>query len=221
MSSSYARKHLDDNLLDVDKLLEIHQKEGGTKRGRRFDLEVLNKSAIVLITSFWEAYCEDIAEEGLKLIVEKANNSGALPKEIKKAITKKIEANKDELAIWEIADDKWRSLLLDNLNSLKEARNRKLNTPKYKNIDELFVSSIGLADVSKKWNFDRKTAEQIREKLDKYIELRGEIAHRGNAVSSVTKDQVVDFLDLVKKIAGKTGGAVRIHVKKITGEDLF
>lgn len=37
----------------------------GTARGRRFDLEVLNKSAIVLITSYWEAYCEDIAAEAL------------------------------------------------------------------------------------------------------------------------------------------------------------
>ena len=38
-------------------------------RGRRYHLEVLNKSAIVLVTSFWEAYCEDIAAEGLAHIV--------------------------------------------------------------------------------------------------------------------------------------------------------
>lgn len=128
---SNARIHLDENLLDVDRLLELHKQEGGAKKGRRFGLEVLNKSAIVLITSFWEAYCEDIAEEGLKCIVENAPNSDVLPKEIKKIITKELKDKKNELAIWEIADEKWRKLLLDHLNSLKETRNRNLNTPKY------------------------------------------------------------------------------------------
>lgn len=66
---SKARTSLAENLNDIDKLLELHASEGGAARGRRYDLEVLNKSAIVLISSYWEAYCEDLAEETLEHII--------------------------------------------------------------------------------------------------------------------------------------------------------
>lgn len=92
---------------------------------------------------------------------------------------------------------------------------------KYKNIDNLFESAIGLADVSKKWKWSRVTAEKSQAKLDKFIELRGEIAHRGGAETSVTKAQVIEYLKLIKTIAAKTGGAVKTHVKRITGIQLF
>lgn len=35
--------------------------------GRR-NLEVLNKSAIVLLCAIWEAYCEDLADDALRLL---------------------------------------------------------------------------------------------------------------------------------------------------------
>lgn len=49
----------DESRKDIDRLLEIHQRLGGKGKGRRHQLEVLNKSAIVLISAIWEAYCED------------------------------------------------------------------------------------------------------------------------------------------------------------------
>lgn len=220
---SKARIALDQNLKDVEDLLKLHEEKGGTGPGRRYGLEVLNKSAVVLITSFWEAYCEDIAEEGLECIVAHAKTSDALPKEIKKVIAKELKGDVNELAIWKISDDKWRAVLRSHLNALQEARNRKLNTPKHKNIDDLFESAIGLANVSSKWTLSPKTkAEQARAKLDKFVELRGEIAHRGKAKTSVKKATVVDYLDFIKQVAAKTGGAVNIHVKAITdGHALF
>ena len=42
-------------------MIEIHVLLGGSGQGRKYQLEVLNKSAVVLITAIWEAYCEDIA----------------------------------------------------------------------------------------------------------------------------------------------------------------
>lgn len=219
---SKARIALDKNLKDVEALLKLHEEKSGCSPGRRYGLEVLNKSAIVLITSYWEAYCEDIAEEGLECIVTHAKTSDALPKEIKKIIAKELKEDRNELAIWEISDDKWRVVLRGHLNALKEARNRKLNTPKYKNIDDLFESAIGLSDVSSKWVWAKKlTAEKARKKLDKFVGLRGEIAHRGKAETSVTKAQVIDYLEFVKQAAAKTGGAVNIHVHSITEKKLF
>ncbi|MCX7168512.1 MAG: HEPN domain-containing protein [Rhodocyclales bacterium] len=219
---SKARIALDENLKDVAALLKIHEAKGGVAPGRRFGLEVLNKSAIVLITSYWEAYCEDIAEEGLECIVTDAKTSDALPKEIKKIIAKELKADNNELAVWDISDDKWRTILRDRLKALQEVRNRKLNTPKHKNIDELFEVAIGLSNVSSKWVWARKqTAVKAREKLDKFVELRGEIAHRGKAKTSVTKAQVVDYLDFIMHAAARTGGSVNAHVLSITGKKLF
>lgn len=62
---SLARKRFDENCGDVTRLLEIHGQIAGDAPGRKYRLEVLNKSAVVLITAFWEAYCEDIAAESL------------------------------------------------------------------------------------------------------------------------------------------------------------
>ena len=185
-------------------------------------MEVLNKSAIVLITSYWEAYCEDIAEEGLEFIVAHARTADALPKEIKKILAKELKADLDELAIWRLSDDKWRAVLRANLTKLKEDRNKKLNTPKSGNIDALFESAIGLPNVSVKWVWSKKlTAAKARSKLDRFVTLRGEIAHRDTATTAVTKSQVTDYLNFITKAASKTGGAVNGHVYSITGKKLF
>lgn len=220
---SKARIALDKNLKDVENLLVLHAAAGGTGPGRRHGLEALNKSAIVLLTSFWEAYCEDIAAEGLECIVTNASDADALPKEIKKIIAKKLKADANELALWSVSDNKWRQVLRDHMAALKEARDRKLNTPKWRNIDELFESAIGLSSVSSKWIWPKKrlTVEKARTKLDKFVELRGEIAHRGKAQTSVSKAQVEDFLGFVKSAAAKTGGTVNTHVLKISGAKLF
>ena len=62
---SNAKQKFDKNCEDINKLLEFHESSGGSSPGRRYGLEVLNKSAVVLICAIWEAYCEDIAAEGL------------------------------------------------------------------------------------------------------------------------------------------------------------
>ena len=47
--------------------------------GRR-NLEVLNKSAIVLLCAIWEAYCEDLADEALRHLLAYSRDYSALPK---------------------------------------------------------------------------------------------------------------------------------------------
>ena len=101
---SKARAAFDENAQDVDRLLEIHSDVGGDAKGRRFGLEVLNKSAIVLLTAIWEAYCEDIATEALEHLIAHVPSGSALPKELKKRIVNDIEADRNKLAMWDLAD---------------------------------------------------------------------------------------------------------------------
>lgn len=219
---SEARKAFDKNLIDIERLMKLHQQVGGKLPGRRYGLEVLNKSAIVLITSFWEAYCEDIAAEGLAHIVKHAKSADALPKEMKKQIAKELTADKNELALWAVADEGWRLVLESRLARLQEQRNRRLNTPKSAEIDDLFMSALGLTNISDSWKWARKmTSKRARSKLDKYVTLRGSIAHRGISLKGVTKGEVDDYYDFVKQLAAKTGGEVNSHVKTITGRPLW
>ena len=51
-----------ENMREVNRLLEIHWELTGGQPGRRHGVEVLNKSAIVLITACWESLVEDFKE---------------------------------------------------------------------------------------------------------------------------------------------------------------
>ena len=82
-----------ENARDVQRLLDLHKDTGGIAQGRRYGLEVLNKSAIVLLTSFWEAYCEDIAAEALAHIVTHAASADKLPIELRKLVANSCKTN--------------------------------------------------------------------------------------------------------------------------------
>lgn len=219
--SSEARSAFDKSAEDVERLLEIHSDYGGNAQGRRFQLEVLNKSAIVLITAIWEAYCEDVATEALDHLVRNVSDAASLPKELKKRIAKEIKGNSDELAMWNLADSGWKTQVRARLSTLTSERNRRLNTPKSEGIDQLFSSAIGLMKVSDSWRWKRMSPEQARRKLDKYVDLRGAIAHRGKAATSIKKAQVEDYFDHVKQLVSKTGGKVNSFVRHVTGKSLW
>jgi RiboL-PSP-HEPN len=219
---SKARKALDANMADIDRLLEIHKNVGGGLKGRRYGLEVVNKSAIVLICAFWEAYCEDLAAEALEHIVTHAKSADSLPTELRKAILKSLSAEKDELAAWKICGDGWRQAARDRFAALKEARDRKLNTPKSEQIDQLFLDAIGLKTMSQHWRWSKRlTVAGARTKLDKFVTLRGSIAHRGSATGSVTKAQVTDFKEFTSNLASRSGGAVNRFVQNAVGKRLW
>ena len=220
--ASKARLAFDKNTFDIKRLLDLHEQEGGPKRGRRYGLAVLNKSAIVLITAYWEAYCEDIAAEGLKHLVKYSRTPDSVPVELKKCIAKDLKKDPHDLAVRSLSDRGWRGVLASRLGKLQEERNRRLNTPKSENIDGLFLSALGIERISECWHWATKmTPKRARVKLDKYVTLRGEIAHRGTAARSVTKSQVVDYLTFINHLASKTGGRVYGHVGKPTRRPLW
>lgn len=218
---SKARLSFDANCKDVDKLLDVHEGLTGNKPGRRYEVEVLNKSGIVLLTSFWEAYCEDIAAEALECLVSDAPDATSLPVALQKQVAKELKADQHELAVWRLAGDQWRSTLQARLVQLQEERNRKLNTPNADNVDELFCSAVGIEKISSVWHWQGMTADEARDKLKKLITLRGEIAHRGQAASGVRKADVKNYYEHIKRLVGKTGGRVNTVVKKVTGSGLW
>lgn len=218
---SKARQAFDANAEDIQRLLQLHEEKGGVAKGRRYGLEVLNKSAIVLLTSFWEAYCEDIAAEAIAHVVAHAPSADKLPSDLRKLIAKELEADVHHLAVWRLADGGWRRVLTSRLASLQAERNRRLNTPKAAQIDTLFETALGIARISDGWSWSKMTPDRARQKIDKYVELRGSIAHRGAAARSVKKADVKDYAKFLNRLVARTGGIVSSHVRTITGKKLW
>lgn len=219
--ASRARRAFDQSCTDIDRLLEIHSDLGGSGPGRRHRLEVLNNSAIVLLTALWEAYCEDIAAEGLKHLVSHGDDWSRLPVALQKQVAAELKKDQHELAVWQLAGDGWKQVLTDRLDAWQEERNRRLNTPKTEQVNEMFRTTIGIEKVSSRWYWKGMSKDQAAKKLDRYVSLRGAIAHRGAAAKSVKKSAVTDYYAHVKRLVSKTGGAVNATVKRSTGVSLL
>src|SRR5262249_4852832 len=145
-------------------------------------------------TAYWEAYCEDIAAEALKHILKHAKSPDRLPKELQQRIAKEVKGAPHDLEVWKLAGSGWKLYLTNRLQTLQAQRNRKLNTPKADNIDELFLEALGISQISSSWSWTGMSTNNARRKLDEHVTLRGEIAHRGRHSRSVHKTKVEDFL---------------------------
>jgi len=144
-----------------------------------------------------------------------------LSKGIKKPIAKELKADLNELAVWQLADSGWKAVLQSRLTQMNQTRARNLNTPKSENLKVLFSEALGIEDISKTWNWEGMSSLQAAKKLDDFVRLRGEIAHRGAGQQSVTRFQVDAFLNHVKRLVGKTGKQVNKYVKDATGQAMW
>jgi hypothetical protein len=216
-----AQKAFDENSRDVGDLIKLLFVDVGKEPGKRRRAEVLNKSTIVLITSYWETFCEDLATAALEHMVLNTPDAGSLAKGIRKRIAKDIKEDKDELAVWGLADNGWRDVLKKRLSKLQADRNWHLNTPNAENIDRLFLDSIGLPEVSKSWHWQRMSVLGARAKLDRYVRMRGSIAHRGRAGRTVRRSTSVDYMIFSRRLVHATGEAVNKYVKATTGKALW
>src|SRR5438045_2815452 len=102
---SNARTAFDQSALDIRHLVNIHRELRAGRSHTREQLEVLYRSAIVLITAIWEAYCEDIASEAVEHILAHVSTATQLPKELRKSVVAHLKRDQHELAAWRLADE--------------------------------------------------------------------------------------------------------------------
>ncbi|CNF59403.1 Uncharacterised protein [Mycobacterium tuberculosis] len=214
--TSEARQRFEQNSKDIDRLLEIHGDITPEGVGRKYRVEVLHKSAIVLITAFWEAFCEDLAAEGVAHLV-RHGQAKKLPKHLRTTVGKELKAELNDQAVWELADDGWRAHLERRLDRLRKARNWDLNTPKAQQISDMFRDSLGITDLTKSWSWPRMAPGSAAKKLNDFVRLRGDIAHRGEAATGVTKTQVTTYQGHVQRLVDKTETKVAEVLTNSTG----
>ncbi len=114
--ASKALANFRGNRADVDRLMEVHGEISGDSPGRKYQVEVLNKSAVVLLCASWEAFCEDLVSEAVEHFVQHAPSANALPQLVRKRIAADFKA--DEMRMWTLADGGWRQVLTARLSAL-------------------------------------------------------------------------------------------------------
>jgi len=134
---------------------------------------------------------------------------------VKKRIAKRLKDDRHQLAVWELSGDGWKNVLKKNLDELQQSYVRSFNTPKARNLQDLYRESLGIKDITSSWARPYMTRDKARKKIDHFVTLRGSIAHRGRAKTSVTKDQCGNFLALVQDIVPRVDEHVRKHVTAI------
>jgi len=207
MAVAHENKHannLIDNIKEVDRLKEIHSQITPGGPGRKRDVEVLHKSAIVLLVACWEAFVEDMATESLQYMISEAKSPSVLPKNV----LERVASRKAGISAWELAGTGWKKALRDNLTEVLARTTGTLNTPRTAQVDELFEKAIGLPSISSSWYWSGRSVESAAASLDRLVTLRGSIAHRVSAAQAVELKYVDRARQFIYRLVVKSHNCV-------------
>lgn len=215
MATLQALQNFWKNEDDVYNLLRIHGKLVGTGVGYKHGVEVINRATIVFITAVWESFIEDLAMESFAILLKTAKKASDIPSRVRVRASEQLREDKDKRRIWDLADDGWRPVLGGYaLNVLKD-----FHTPKTKQIDVLFECLLDLRGLSTCWRWNGMTPDHAGNKLDRFVTIRGNIAHRTRHDTKIYKKTCIDYQSHLHWLVGRSVGAVHDYVKRLTGED--
>jgi len=215
----YPHLNLWKNLEEVQRLLDIHTKVAGKKPGRKHNVEVLNKSAIVLLVACWEAFVEDLAEDAFSILLRRAKTHSTFPAKVLSEAARPLHDSKNPCDIWRVAGAGWKTVLKEHKAVLFERYTGKLNTPRPTQVDAIYEALLGMKAISDNWHWGSTTADRARAKLDGIVGLRGSIAHRVAAARSVQKKDVRQTIDFINRIAVCTSNAAQQFLLATTGKE--
>ena len=110
-----------------------------------------------------------------------------MPKNVKKLISKKVKAEKNELTPIELADDGWKEVWMRY--ALQETE--LLNTPNINNLSKLFKNYLGIKDFRDllRWNDG--------DIIDLFIDVRWDITHKWNEVEWAKLKLLNNVIDII------------------------
>lgn len=208
-----------DNTSEVIELLSIHTTITGGTPGRHHKGEVLNKSALVLLVACWEAYIEDLATSSFQFLIDRATTPNVFPNNVLTEATKPIISSEDKRRIWELAGDGWKEILQAHKDNILDKHVGKLNTPRPKQIDEMFEKLIGFKKLSSNWKWRGLSNNNVKKQLDELITTRGEIAHKVKASEFVKKNYVNTIPELIQRLAAISSNRVGVYLEARTDEE--
>jgi hypothetical protein len=171
--------------------------------------------------AFWEAFIEDLASDALTHLASHAESAIQLPKDLQKSVVEELQRRKHELAMWELAGDRWRNLLRDRAERIISINDRTLNSPTSKNVDDFLRVQAGMPCVSGAWHWHGTAVIKARQRLDDFVGLRNKIAHRGTADVAVLRRDAERGFELVKRLTACSLATVDRQLLVATGKPLI
>lgn len=214
---SQALERFVENQKDIEQLWIIHEDYAGDGRGRKHGVEVLNRSVIVFVTAIWESFVEDLAKEAFDYLIAHAPDSRHIPQKIKNHIAAAVLTQKDPSRVWEVADLGWKQVLKAHKVTVMDKWVGNFNTPKTEPVNNLFDQLLGAPNISSNWHWQGVSSKKAGDKLDRFITMRGDIAHRLRHGKPVGKVDGFNYLMHVISIAFHTEFAVADHLARVTG----
>ncbi len=205
------------NLADVERLLAIHREIAGGSKGRKHNVEVLNKSGIVLLVACWEAFIEDLAEAAFDALLEHVSDPATLPPKLQTQASAELKSSSDDRRVWELAGDGWKEVLKRHRRETLKRHLSSFNTPKPEQIDTLFEDLLGLRSLSQSWKWPRSSPSRGATTLRELVALRGSIAHRVCAAKAVKKRDVWRAGMFLIRLSVCSHNRVLEHLKPFTG----
>ena len=209
--------NLNKSMKDVKRLLDIHTDIGGTAQGRRYGIEVLNKSGVIFLAAAWEAFVEDAATQAIDHILSKSADHSSIPLPLMRLAAKGLEEHTDELKVWDLAGDGWKTVVTNYRDEVIRKNISTFHTPKPQNVDDLFKKLLGIKTMSSRWRWQGMGPSSASTKLRKFIETRGAIAHRGNLTQPVTRNYVKGHARFISRLSERTANVVRSNVNSQVG----
>ncbi|WP_167648299.1 HEPN domain-containing protein [Mameliella alba] len=188
---------------EVDRLIASHKEIRNGKKGPDPHNAIL-KSSIIFLCATWELYCESVLIESVKKIVESNTAPDNLPDALKVQLRLAVhDENVFKSTPLKLAGSGWKGVLVDCVKGSCD----RFNTPKPKPLDELFKKCIGLKNVSAHWTHGA-------EEVDKFVRLRGEIAHRGTDSRNVSRATATHYKSVISKAIRDTDDTIYDYLKK-------
>ncbi|MGE0647435.1 MAG: HEPN domain-containing protein [Alphaproteobacteria bacterium] len=156
-----------------------------------------------MLCAAWELYIEELLIEAVKANIAHSPTPDGLPAQVKKTISQYIKNSKHELKPLAMAGDGWKTIYLD----IARESVVSLNTPKKHNVDQLYLSLIGISEVSNTWSLGAAA-------VNDFVEVRGDIAHRGSDAGNVHMNRLRDvFKPQIIKCAIEMDNAISTYIR--------
>ena len=201
-----------ENTRAVSRLTEIHEQLAGKSPGRKYGVEVLNKSALVLLVACWESFIETLATSGFDAIHKHARAPDVFPNKVLAVVGKALKQDQNDTKVWMLAGKGWRQVLLAHRDEVLDRYVGKLNTPKPEQINALFKDLLGVNRLTQCWSYQGMSPARAESKLTELVVLRGDIAHKVKTTRSVKKSDVEYYINFIGRLAGLSSNRVGAFV---------
>lgn len=202
MPSKALRKFEGAMMKDVNRIIQTHADIQNGNPGN-MGLGHLTRSGVLLLCAAWELYIEELLIESVTANIVRSTTPDSLPVPVQKTISQYIKVSKHELKPLAMAGDGWKTIYLEIAREVVVG----LNTPKKHNIDQHYLSLVGIPDLSSAWSLGAAA-------VNDFVEARGDIAHRGSDAGNIHMNKLRDtFKPQITKCAVETDNAITSFIR--------